>query len=48
VLVDIGILSNRYGIYSKKRLLIHSIIMGLCVLPSIVAEVLMMMIWNPP
>ncbi|CAD8106849.1 unnamed protein product [Paramecium primaurelia] len=48
VLADFGILANRYGSMSKHRLNLHSIIMGLCVLPTVIAEILMIAIWNPP
>ncbi|CAD8192215.1 unnamed protein product [Paramecium pentaurelia] len=48
ILVDIGLLANRYGIFLKQRLNLHSIIMGLCVLPTMIADILMSLIWNPP
>ncbi|CAD8152660.1 unnamed protein product [Paramecium octaurelia] len=48
ILADLGILANRYGSLSKHRLNLHSIIMGLCVVPTVIAEILMIAIWNPP
>lgn len=48
VLADFGILAVRYGSMSKHRLNLHSIIMSLCVLPAVIAEILMIAIWNPP
>ncbi|CAD8113101.1 unnamed protein product [Paramecium sonneborni] len=48
ILVDIGLLANRYGIFLKQRLNLHSIIMGMCVLPTMIADILMSLIWNPP
>ena len=48
ILADFGILANRYGLFSKYRLNLHSIIMSLCVLLTVIAEILMIAIWNPP
>ncbi|CAD8193618.1 unnamed protein product [Paramecium octaurelia] len=48
ILADVGLLANRYGIFLKHRLNLHSIIMGLCVLPTMIADILMSLIWNPP
>lgn len=43
VLVDFGILANRYGFHNPYRLLIHSIIMGLCVIATVLAEIEMIL-----
>lgn len=33
---------------SKHRLNLHSVIMGFCVFTTVIAEILMIAIWNPP
>ncbi|CAD8128226.1 unnamed protein product [Paramecium sonneborni] len=48
ILVDIGIIVNRYGILLKNKIEIHAIIMSIAVLPSIIVELFMIISGNTP
>ncbi|CAD8212378.1 unnamed protein product [Paramecium pentaurelia] len=48
ILVDLGIIANRYGILLKNKYDIHAIIMSIVVLPSIIAELFMIFSGNTP
>ncbi|CAD8127282.1 unnamed protein product [Paramecium sonneborni] len=48
ILVDLGIIVNRYGILLRNKIDIHAIIMGIVVLPSIIAELFIIFSGNTP
>jgi hypothetical protein len=47
-LVDVGIIANRYGILLKNRVEMHGLIMGIVVIPSILAELFIIIDGNTP